>query len=1225
MRIYWNITEGGIVREVYEDVIIADRSYRYKEIMGDNNVILNFSLTEFIDFPVGAWILFTDITGGAITESERYTLMETGNVTKVSERQYDYTLTFESVQFQLSRYKFRNHVDGRLNFTLTAQPREFIQHIINNLNGFGRDSGWTIGSCVESTEKTQSFSHNSIIDALNSIASLFETEWEIDSANKCIHLRKTEYFKDSPLPLSYGKGNGFKSGISRQKGQENAIDVLYVEGGDRNIDSSTYTYTKTIKGKQQTLHSNVLRLPKNQQFYYKPDGSADGTGKGFVYTAAEIAAMFPGEHQGEIQEFVKDAMIVTTDEDGFGIFRKNKINFGLEDSLELTEIYPKKELKITDVFLENKDKRFWNITVGQNDVDYNTVIIAGTKPTVIFQDGMLEGKEFEFSAYDHDTKTFQLVPQAIDGITMPDLAIDDRDSDGHYGSGYIPAVGQTVAVFHVNLPQSYIVEAEKEMLLEACQYLYKHGEVEVEFNGVMDGIWSRKRWEEIRSHIRLGGFIKFFDNSLCKEGKDIRITAVKEYLNNPHAPEITLSNTTIQQGVSSQLKKIAQNEVYTQHSINVEHYEQVRYTERTYRAAKQELNDFKDETEKKREEDRQRISNNEKNIADNDYKINLVGKEVDEQGRQITALDDHLSVVDGQIVDIDGNIVDIGDHLKVVDGQIFDLNGNIVNINNHFSVVDGQIVDLNGNIVNINNHFAVVDGKIVAINGDIVDMKNVIAETAKNVWENYEKGISPQTVETMKLLVGDESTQFEFGVAYNSENAQCSNGQVVKRWVSTQYQPSFNQETNTFSNSAIILKHVAYTETADNGEVKYPYWYIKGKNQEIPPEFDGKTLKIYIQAAKGATASSNLNKQYGDSKAPYAEFVLSPDLLSHTDTYYYLLFGFLDNNRNISSVYGYTEVSGNHVTAGVIKSKFGDTYFDLDHNLLVGNITIKDGTIQSELILGNKRSPNLGGLTYKEILDGTKAAVGSSYPIDYDGKRVIMWLGDAEFLSNGRLKCQGVKFYKDGSFTINGIINQKAGESMLYVRKNTDFYYSVNIEDDLTVGSDGSGNLEVNGAATIHNSITIGKNSRDTNHYVYGSMTGYLSNNLNGVYPVLVSYCKIDLSKADTNKYWNAPNLTTSNGGIKYFYGSATIQAGRPARGVALIGIDGWWGNRHTKANTIIICNDTSNNYYRVYDRTEKNAQDYNKGNLSQWSFAIEIFDTTEHDDAFEVMIFKTK
>ncbi|MBQ3690929.1 MAG: hypothetical protein II937_13860 [Bacteroidales bacterium] len=436
MKIYYNTTQG---QERHIDVVISDSSYRYREIMGDNNFVLSFSLTEFVDFPIGSWIFY---------DNEKYTTFDIANFTKVSERQYDYTLTFEGSTKILTRYKFRNPQDGRLNFTVTAQPFEMLQHIVDNLNMDGRDSGWSVGFCVESVEKTQSFSHNSVLDALNSIAQLFDTEWEI--INKKINLRKVEYNKtNSTLALSYGKGNGFLSGITRQKGDGNAVDILWVEGGDRNINQQKYKYAKVVGKQQDYLHSSKIRLPQNLVFWYVPD-TLDKQAKGRIYidlttSHARITerygsgvGLIHSELQSRYSQYIKTgkvldvtdivknnplAMQVYVDEDGFGIWRQNRINNGFEESLELTEIYPKRVLEITSVTNSDKDKHFWEIVAMSNDVDYsNNDLKTSENPTIIFEDGMLTGKEFEYSAYNHKTKEFKIVPQVIDEITMPDEA-----------------------------------------------------------------------------------------------------------------------------------------------------------------------------------------------------------------------------------------------------------------------------------------------------------------------------------------------------------------------------------------------------------------------------------------------------------------------------------------------------------------------------------------------------------------------------------------------------------------------------------------------------------------------------------------------------------------------------------------------------------------------------------------------------------------------------------
>lgn len=532
MKIYFNDTEI--------DVIISDSSYRYQEIMGDNIVALNFSLVNYIDFPIGAYV---------VIDNNRYTMYDISNFTKINERQYDYNLTFHSPQKELERYKFRNMQDGRLKFTLTAQPQEFLQHIIDNLNQRDSDGGWIAGDCIVSTEKTQTFSHNSIRECLDSVAQLFETEWRIEG--KRISLCKTEHGKENPIALSYGRGNGFISGVSQQSGGETAVDVLFVQGGERNIDAQTYTYIKN----GQTIHANTLRLPRNYSGWYHPSDNPNDLG-----TVSNV-------------KISESDMQFITDADGFSVERCDKVNQGYEDSLELTEIYPSHECTCREVTESDPEKHFWDVYDSQNPVDYSAEnIISGETMTIIFQSGMLTGKEFDISKYDHATKKFEIVPQDIDGIVMPDRR-----------SGYYPKEGNTFSVFHMKMPAEYINEAEQKLLLNSLHYLYKHSEVEVNFQGTLDGIWSRKNWDDISNRIQLGFYIKFTDNSFAKEGKLLRVVAIKDYINNPHSPELTLSNTSIAAGISSQIKKIAQNQAYAE-KINSE---TLSFAKRNFRDAKE--------------------------------------------------------------------------------------------------------------------------------------------------------------------------------------------------------------------------------------------------------------------------------------------------------------------------------------------------------------------------------------------------------------------------------------------------------------------------------------------------------------------------------------------------------------------------------------------------------------------------------------------------------------
>ena len=186
--------------DIHED----DNSYRYRALMQKPQLILKFSLPEYIEFPVGTWCEYQNM---------RFKVFSPQNIKKSGTRNIEYTISFGQDDEFMGLYKFRNSVDKRLKWSMCATPREFIQEIVRNLNEKEDADNWSVGQCIEANEQTIKFNHTYIDAALQSIADTFETEWEI--VNKKISLHKVEYFKDDPLPLSYGKGNGFIPGLGR--------------------------------------------------------------------------------------------------------------------------------------------------------------------------------------------------------------------------------------------------------------------------------------------------------------------------------------------------------------------------------------------------------------------------------------------------------------------------------------------------------------------------------------------------------------------------------------------------------------------------------------------------------------------------------------------------------------------------------------------------------------------------------------------------------------------------------------------------------------------------------------------------------------------------------------------------------------------------------------------------------------------------------------------------
>lgn len=509
------------------DILVDTSSYRYTALQNVGTLYLYFASEEFINIPVGAYCIYKNIT---------YYLMDPDDFKKKSSRNFEYTLVMYDIGAILGKYKCRDIVSKRLKFDYTAKPHEHLQLIVDNLNM--RDSGWKVGECIEAEEKTINYNHIFCSEALPTIADTFKTEYEIDPAIKTIHLRKVEYNKGEPLPLEYGKDKGFVPGLGRSNKDGNRpVTILYVQGGEQNIDFNKYG-------------SKELLLPKNQRLEYE--------GRAYVSDAEGL--------------YIKRADTTLTDVQ--------------EDSLDCSHISPKRVGSVSNVVVSDKEKNFYDFIDSSipDDLNFEDYVIEGNNMTVIFQSGMLAGSNKEFEVkYVHKERKFLITPQEIDGQIMPNDI-------------YKPNLGDKYAVFGIQLPDAYICNnstkegASWDMFREAAKYLYENEDPKFTFKGELDSIYSKKRWLSIGGKIKLGGYILFKDPQFIPEGIKIRITSIKEYIHRPYSPIIELSNTTTGATVSSELNKIESNEVKTDNQYK----NSIQFTKRRFRDAKETISMLND-------------------------------------------------------------------------------------------------------------------------------------------------------------------------------------------------------------------------------------------------------------------------------------------------------------------------------------------------------------------------------------------------------------------------------------------------------------------------------------------------------------------------------------------------------------------------------------------------------------------------------------------------------
>lgn len=194
----------------------------------------------------------------------------------------------------------------------------------------------------------------------------------------------------------------------------------------------------------------------------------------------------------------------------------------------------------------------------------------------------------------------------------------------------------------------------------------------------------------------------------------------------------------------------------------------------------------------------------------------------------------------------------------------------------------------------------------------------------EGAFSNFSKGITPATVQTMAMLIGDESLQYKFTASRDS-------------LVDVPCPLSWNPETKQMIGVPASLIHMTLdiegiAPTGARGASDYKSWNIiswwdKDTFQSPFVEDAEKSYYVYVRASKESTD---------------AWYYIDENSHSMIDDDYYFLVGILnseyDSNRDFVTLYGFTEVLPGQITTDVIRSADGKTYFDLLRGEISGDI-----------------------------------------------------------------------------------------------------------------------------------------------------------------------------------------------------------------------------------------------------------------------------------------------
>ena len=311
-------------------------------LLGADTVAITVKSATPLTFHLGDQI---DVYG------KTYTLNQLPGIKKTGNRNFEYTLTFEGVQYELIDVQFLLPDDTVLD-SFTGDLEDFLGILIGNLTRV-YPGKWVLGVYPANTEyKTLTYTEKNCLEVLQDLCEQYSTEFEITQANGVRTLNIKTAGVNFPYTFRYGRTGGLYELTRQNINSKNVVTRLYVYGGSSNL-GDKYRYTR-------------LCLPgKAKNASYIEDAAAIA-----VYGLKENTKIFDDirpERYGE----------VTAAGSAYYAFKDATMNFDLNEK-------------------DSAGNTKW--------------LIDGATAKVKFTTGNLAGYEFDIHKYDHATKEIQVVP-----------------------------------------------------------------------------------------------------------------------------------------------------------------------------------------------------------------------------------------------------------------------------------------------------------------------------------------------------------------------------------------------------------------------------------------------------------------------------------------------------------------------------------------------------------------------------------------------------------------------------------------------------------------------------------------------------------------------------------------------------------------------------------------------------------------------------------------------
>lgn len=416
-----------------------------------------------------------------------YTLNRLPKPKKTGMHEFQYSLQFEGVQYDLLRATYDVTIDTTNNNlqdvqgdSLTGDLHRFLTVLIANANRVFPGK-WRLGSCPETaSDVTLTFGESdNCLSVLQSLMGKFGESLFFDIAvdGSVYVLNILSASQTLPFTLEFGKNKGLYMMSRDNVSSANIVTRLKVYGSASNITSKYRADRLCLPGKT-----------KGQSYIEKPEAVAK-----------------------------------------YGIFEGRK-HF---DNIKPT--FTGHVQSVGDSVLEFIDPTI-SFDLNAKDANGTIYLLDGVAAKVHFNSGNLAGYEFEIAKYDHATHK----------ITLRKFTDDRGDVfPSESTQAFQFAVGNEYKILDITLPPELISAAEAELLEAGTKYYDQNAQPKVQYSVSVTKAYIEKNFATEAGIVNVfapGDYVPIKDPDIDVD-KAIRIKAITRNILDPYEYNLTISDT----------------------------------------------------------------------------------------------------------------------------------------------------------------------------------------------------------------------------------------------------------------------------------------------------------------------------------------------------------------------------------------------------------------------------------------------------------------------------------------------------------------------------------------------------------------------------------------------------------------------------------------------------------------------------------------------------------